>query len=371
MQVVFVDDESRVLAGIERTLAMHDSAWNCRFFTSGQAALDALADRPADVVVSDMRMPFMDGAALLGKVREHWPGTLRIILSGYSDTACTLRMLDVAHQFVSKPCDNAVLLATLEGALSLRALFKDPSVLDVIGRVNRLPSAPRVFAELTRLLADPASDARQVSRLLGSDPALSARIMQLANSAYFTGGGGGTIKSVGDAINRLGIDQVRLLVLASHVFADAAEDPYVDLLQRRSLQASQLATQIVAGNSAQAATAALLARIGLLVHDLRDDAGQEAKTGCDTPLQAAVGAYLLALWGLPMDIVDAVARHTHPDRTVGTGFGMAGAVHVAVALANGQTPDLVYLERTGMLDKWTHWQACNAALTLDSDNDVD
>lgn len=369
MQVVFVDDESRVLAGIERTLAMSDADWDCRFFTRGQEALDALADCPADVVVSDMRMPFMDGAALLGKVREQWPGTLRIILSGYSDTECALRMLDVAHQFVSKPCDNAVLLTTLEGALSLRALFKDPSVRDVIGRVNRLPSAPRVFAELTRLLADPSSDARQVSRLLGSDPALSVRIMQLANSAYFTGGGGGAIKSVGDAINRLGIDQVRLLVLASHVFADAAEDPFVDHLQRRSMQASQLATQIAIGGRPQAATAALLARIGLLVHDLRDAAGQEAKTGCDTPLQAAVGAYLLALWGLPMDIVDAVARHTHPGRTAATGFGLAGTVHVAVALANGQTPDLAYLEHTGVLDQWPHWEACNAAFTPDPDDD--
>jgi HD-like signal output (HDOD) protein/CheY-like chemotaxis protein len=356
MQVVFVDDESRVLAGIERTLAMSDADWDCRFFTSGQDALDALAGCPADVVVSDMRMPFMDGATLLGKVRERWPATLRIILSGYSDTECTLRMLDVAHQFVSKPCDNAVLLATLEGALSLRALFKDPSVLDVIGRVNRLPSAPRVFAELTRLLADPASDARLVSRLLGSDPALSARIMQLANSAYFTGSGGGTIKSIGDAINRLGIDQVRLLVLASQVFADSAEDPFVDQLQRRSLHASKLAAQIIDGHNAQAATAALLAHIGLLVPDLRDDAGQELKTICDTPLHAAVGAYLLGLWGLPMEIVDAVARHTHPDRATATGFGLAGAVHVAVALANGQTPDLTYLEHTGMLDQWPHWQ---------------
>ncbi|MCQ9372646.1 response regulator [Methyloversatilis sp. XJ19-13] len=356
MQVVFVDDESRVLAGIERTLAMSDADWECRFFTSGQEALAALADCPADVVVSDMRMPFMDGAALLGKVREQWPGTLRIILSGYSDTECTLRMLDVAHQFVSKPCDNAVLLATLEGALSLRALFTDPSVLDVIGRVNRLPSAPRVFAELTRLLADPASDARQVSRLLGSDPALSARIMQLANSAYFTGGGGGTIKSVGDAINRLGIDQVRLLVLASQVFADAVEDPFVDQLQRSSLHASKLAAQIIDGRNAQAATAALLARIGLLVPDLRDDAWLEVKTGCDTPLHAAIGAYLLGLWGLPMDIVDAVARHTHPGRAAASGFGLTGAVHVAVALANGQTPDLGYLERTGMLEQWPHWQ---------------
>jgi HD-like signal output (HDOD) protein/CheY-like chemotaxis protein len=368
MQVVFVDDESRVLAGIERTLVMRETDWACRFFTSGQAALDALETEPADVVVSDMRMPFMDGAALLGAVRDRWPGTLRIILSGQCDTASTLRMLDVAHQFVSKPCDNAVLLAAVEAALSLRAMFRDASVIDVIGRVNRLPSAPRIFAELTRLLADPASDSRHVARLLSSDPALSARIMQLAGSAYFTLGA--RITSINDAITRLGIDQVRLLVLASQVFADAATDPFVDHLQRRALQASCLADRITAGRrGGVAATAALLARIGLLVEPLRSETMQDATTVCDTPLHAAVGAYLLGLWGLPMDIVDAVARHTHPDRAAANGFGLAGTVHVAVALANGQTPDLAYLERAGVIDQWPQWQAYNAALTTDHDDD--
>lgn len=368
MQVVFVDDESRVLAGIERTLVMRETDWACRFFTSAQAALEALDAEPADVVVSDMRIPFMDGATLLGAVRDRWPGTLRIILSGQCDAASTLRMLDVAHQFVSKPCDNEVLLAAVQAALSLRAMFRDTSVTDAIGRVNRLPSAPRVFAELNRLLADPASDTRDVARLLSSDPALGARIMQIAGSAYFTRGA--RIANIGDAIARLGIDQVRLLVLASQVFADAATDPVIDLLQSRALKASCLADRIAGDRSGSiAATAALLARIGLLLDPLRNDTMQKATTVCDTPLHAAIGGYLLGLWGLPMNIVEAVAHHTHPSRAAANGFGLVGTVHVAVALANGQTPDLAYLEQCGVLDQWPQWQACNASLTTDPAHD--
>jgi HD-like signal output (HDOD) protein len=355
MNVVFVDDEERVLAGIERALSMNDAGWTCRFYSRGSDALDALDECPADVIVSDMRMPFMDGAQLLGSVRRRWPATLRIILSGQSDAEATLRMLEVAHQFVAKPCDNALLLATVENALSLRAMFTDPTVVDVVGRVNHLPAAPAVFAELTRLIADPASDGRDIARLLGSDPALGAKVMQLANSAYF--GGGGAISSTTDAITRLGIDQVRVLVLASEVFANAATDPFVDQLQRTSLTASALAGRLAPGKRGEAETATLLARIGLLIPDLREDTLLDARTGCDTPLQAAVGAYLLGLWGLPMGIVEAVARHLQPARATEPGFGLTGIVHVAVALANASEPDTDYLASAGVLDRLPHWQS--------------
>ena len=82
MRVLFVDDEERVLAGIERTVFMADRDWDVAFAASGAEALTKLASQPADVVVSDMRMPLMDGAELLRRVRDTWPSAIRIILSG-------------------------------------------------------------------------------------------------------------------------------------------------------------------------------------------------------------------------------------------------------------------------------------------------
>lgn len=352
MHVMFVDDESRVLSGIERTLAMQDNDWECRFAESGQQALAQLEEQAADVVISDMRMPFMDGAELLGRIRDRWPATMRIILSGYSDREATLRMLDVAHQFIAKPCNNGVLLATLDKALSLRSLFQDPRVAAVLGRTSRLPAAPRVFAEVCRLIADPASDSRRIAELLGSDPALSAKLMQLANSTYFAGSS--RIHDIGHAISRLGLDQVGLLVLATQVFAEAGADPYVDRLQQRALTAATLAARI-SGRQGPEATAALLARVGLLIPELQG-ADMAAPVGAtETPLHAAVGAYLLALWGLPMDIVDAVTRHHCPGGAE-SGFGLAGKVHVAVALANGEAPDADYLEEAGVAERLPQWQ---------------
>jgi HD-like signal output (HDOD) protein/ActR/RegA family two-component response regulator len=350
MQVMFVDDESRVLSGIERTFALHDNDWTCRFATSGPEALAQMEALPADVVVSDMRMPFMDGAEFLGRVRDRWPGTIRIILSGYSDKEATLRMLDVAHQFLAKPCSNDVLLATVEKAMGLRRLFSNPRVLGALGRTTRLPAAPRVFTEVCRLLADPTSDSRRIADLLGSDPALSAKLMQLANSSYFAGGN--LIRDVGHAIARLGLDQVGLLVLASQVFGDTA-DPYVDRLQQRAMTAATLAAHIASRHGPET-TAALLAHIGLLVPELREgDLDVPAPEGI--PMHAAVGAYLLALWGLPMEMVDAVTNH-HAPAFSEPGFGLAGVVHVAVALANEEAPDMDYLQEVGVLERLPQWQ---------------
>lgn len=353
MQVMFVDDEARILSGIERALMMQDSEWECRFATSGYEALSLLEETPAEVVVSDMRMPLMDGAEFLAQVRDRWPGTIRIILSGYSEPEATVRMLGVAHRFVPKPCDSTQLLAMVANALALRTLFKDPSVVKLVGKINQLPPAPKVFAEISRLLANPGTNTREIVELLASDPALSARIMQLANSAWFSRGA--QIHDINNAIVHLGQEQVKLLVLASQVYSDATTDPYVDKLQQTALRASKLAARI-SMHQEREATAALLANIALLIPELRTTSDEATTEQGEIPLRAAIGAYLLALWGLPMDIVEAVAGHVQPSRSAEKTFGMLGVVHVAVTLANHGVPDKRYLEQTGMLDQLPVWQ---------------
>ena len=147
MQVMFVDDENRILSGIERAVMMYNPDWECRFASSGPDALAMLEQTPADVVVSDMRMPFMDGAELLTQVRACWPGTVRIILSGYSEPTSTQRMLQVAHRFVSKPCDSTALIEMIENTLTLRQAIDDPGLIDLTGHINHLPATPEIFAD--------------------------------------------------------------------------------------------------------------------------------------------------------------------------------------------------------------------------------
>ena len=84
-ELLFVDDEPKLLDGLKRSLRPMREEWNMTFVTSGAEALQTLGQAPFDVIVSDMRMPVMDGAQLLSEVRQRFPQVARIVLSGQSD----------------------------------------------------------------------------------------------------------------------------------------------------------------------------------------------------------------------------------------------------------------------------------------------
>ena len=127
-KIIFVDDELHVLDGLRRMLRSVSKEWDLRFAESGEAALAMLEQQPADVIVSDMRMPRMDGAELLRKVKEKYPGSVRIILSGYADEEAILRTVGPAHQYLAKPCDSKLLISTINRALGLRKYLASPEI---------------------------------------------------------------------------------------------------------------------------------------------------------------------------------------------------------------------------------------------------
>ena len=108
-KILFVDDEVSVLQGLERMLFEMVDSWDMSFVESGEQALSELSDEPFDVIVSDMRMPSMDGATLLAHVHDEYPDVVRIILTGHSELEATLRAMPVAHSFLTKPCKPGLL----------------------------------------------------------------------------------------------------------------------------------------------------------------------------------------------------------------------------------------------------------------------
>src|SRR3954471_3561241 len=111
--VLFVDDESKVLDGLKRSLRPLRNEWNMTFVTSGVEALKTLEQAPFDVVISDMRMPGMDGAQLLKEVHQRYPQTVRIVLSGQSDQESIYRSIGSTHLYLAKPCETEQLKATV------------------------------------------------------------------------------------------------------------------------------------------------------------------------------------------------------------------------------------------------------------------
>lgn len=357
MRVMFVDDEQRVLDGIERSMFGLDVDWELAFATSGRSALEQLTATPAQAVISDMRMPGMDGRELLTEVRSRWPDTLRVILSGFTEEEIALRSLEVVHQFLAKPCDGPSLVAVVERIASLRKLLASESLKRIVGRVGHLPSTPRIYLDLVRSVTNANSNAKSIAPILSRDPALAAKVLQVANSAFFRRGK--PIANIGAAVTHIGLDTLRALILMMEVFRADSDEGAAAHLQQRALRATLIAEHVAAGETCanECAVAALLADVGQLIPGIEIHCKQAETNGEGTFRPSEVGAYLLGMWGLPMFIIEAVAYYETPWRVTPQSFGIAGVAHVAAMLARGKMPDVDYVTRCGFADRLDGWRA--------------
>jgi putative nucleotidyltransferase with HDIG domain len=393
-RILFVDDEPRVLDGLRRTLHAQRGRWSMTFAVGGAAALVELERAAAagvafDVVVSDMRMPEVDGLKLLTTARERWPRTVRVVLSGYMDMEVALRSTTVAHQFLAKPCDPAELEAVVERTCGLATLLGDEALRAAVGEVGALASRPTVYAELDRALDDPRAGLAEMSAIIEREISLTAKVLQVVNSSYF--GLPRSVTTVAHAVAHLGANVVRALVL-SHEIAERAGAGARALPagfplgahQAHALRVASLARAVAGGGAAadDAFLAGVLHDVGKLVlaaqrptwlpnatalADARGLPVHEAEAALFGVSHAEVGAYLVGLWGLPFRIVEAVAQHHAPSR-VGRRptLDAVAAVHVANALvaeADGAPDalDRAFVESLGIAARLDGWRAAAGA----------
>jgi len=357
MRVIFVDDESRVLDGIRRLLYPMRSEWEMSFAGSGEQALEMIQAAPVDVVISDIRMPGMDGTELLSLVRERHPEIVRIVLSGQSERDLTLKSALCAHQYLSKPCDAESLKNTISRAFALKSTLTDPSMQTIVSAAGNLPSIPSAFHELTSKLQDPDWSTKEIATIIARDPAMSAKILQLSNSAFF--GARRRITNIPDAVVCLGLDTLKTLALSVGVFSafspSSSSSFSIEAFGRHGLMTAILARKIAQteGGSPQEAEdafiAGLLHDIGRLVmisvmpekYDtaivLSKNEGLpmvEAEQRVYGTTHCEVGTYILWLWGLPDNIVQATAYHHFPGKLPGPATSTLLAVHIADALTH-------------------------------------
>lgn len=371
MRLLLVDDDPRILTGLSRALRSSGlREWEVATATSGDDALAQLDEVPADVVVSDVKMPGMDGSALLGEVRRRWPDAVRLVLSGYADTVAAQRLTGVAHQFMEKPLRVGDLVDLLRRVERLRARFANPALRALIGGVAELPAAPSMFLELTGLAEDPHATLDEFTAVVRKDPAVAAKVLQLASSAFFARGG--PTADLSAAIGRIGTQVVRMVVLAAGAFHPPPQvAALVDRLQARGLAAAVLAQELVANPEDRelAFISGLLADLGMtgLLTWMPDRYLPLVRAGGDVPLHvrevqafgvthADVGAYLLGLWGLPRVVIEAVSSHHDPAAAGAPSRDPILAAYLAHALLDDEPIDEVYLARAGCAQLLPRWR---------------
>jgi len=386
-RVIFVDDEPMVLEGLRRQLRSLHKEWELTFAESGVEALERMAESHFDVIVSDMRMPNMDGAELLTRCKEEHPDTARVILSGHMELERALKSVRVAHQFLTKPCAPETLRRVLARTVDLQSLLGDPALRASLSAVDSVPLQPKTYIRLTAALDDPEISLEAVADVVQTNPVLAAKLLQLVNSAFV--GLPTSVTSLEAAVHAIGLNMLRNLVIyveIAHALDEKKASPRFrpDEHQRHSMLVARIASRVVHVDSMreEAFTAGMLHDLGEMLMavylpevygDLVDVARETGRNRSEVETDrlgfshAEVGAYMLGLWGLPQVITEAVAHHHRPDRVRDETVDVVTAVHVADALARELDPnadlyggdsrlDADYLARIDASDRIDSWR---------------
>jgi putative nucleotidyltransferase with HDIG domain len=396
-RVLFADEEVPALRTLQRMLQPLRGEWEMIFATSGSMALQILDEQDFDVLVTAASFSDLEDGSLLAHAVTRHPQMVRIALCDRADRASLVQTAGLAHQQLPRPCDPALITSQIRRTLALQHLLTDPALQAVVAQVGTLPSLPSLYLELTAELKAEEPSPERVARIIATDPAMNAKIIQMANSPFW--GLRTTITQPREAVLFLGLQTISALVLSIHVFT---------CFDARRLKAGKLAdfwshSAMVSGYTrgiarlercdpalvGEATIAGLLHDLGklLLANSLPMEYQEVLKLAAADAIptwqaeqrvlgasHAEIGAYLLALWGLPQRVVEAVAWHHRPsDSRVLTGKTIA-MVHAANIIAHQErvlsghagvivpaldwsAVDWPYLETLDLADRFNQWVA--------------
>lgn len=388
--ILFVDEEKFVHKALKRSFRKMRDEWDMRFAVSPTDALQILDKEPIDVVVSETVYSGQNGLDFLKNVRESYPGCVRIILSGYSDQDVVVKTVDLAHQYLAKPCEDDELEATIRRAIMMKELLENEALKEALSRIDSLPTLPAIYIQLMEELGSEDASIEKIGDIISKDVGLSVKILKLINSSFF--GSRRKINHPAKAVSMLGLDFVKAIVLTCGTFDKFKNVKFpgvsLDQLWNHAMLTGTFA-KIIARQSGFDQTNADTAYMAGLLHDIgklliaahlpdsfikiNELVSQnsmpmfEAETEVLGTTHSGIGAYLLGLWGLPDTILDAVTLHHAPEKMQHETIDPTKVVHVANAFAgagdkisesrdNFDGLDYSYFEKAGLLADIEEWQ---------------
>ncbi|MGA8709236.1 MAG: response regulator, partial [Steroidobacteraceae bacterium] len=310
------------------------------------------------------------------------PEVVRIVLSGQAEQESIVRATRTAHQYLSKPCDAPALKTAISRTQELKRTLSNEHLVAVVGSVDALPSPPKAYQELLACLRDPSAKTNAIVDIIRRDVGMTAKVVKLANSGFF--GIRNPVQTVERAVGLVGLDAISTLVLGQQLFNSQSPVSVpgfsIERLGRHSFEVAAWARAIAQseGFSNPLADAAFLAGVlhdvGRLVFATRqcpsDPSSRDTwlrEIGSQMELHhAAVGGYLLGLWGFTDAIVEAIVWHHTPSRCGEGSLGLSGLVHIGDLLAHQgdpadgteteRLPETGYLEGLELQDHWPAWE---------------
>jgi putative nucleotidyltransferase with HDIG domain len=336
--------------------------WDIAHALNTEHALQALAQKNFVAIVADAEMQGDTDLGFFTSVMNRFPKLLRILLFDPGDKKSNLKSNGSVHQFVTRPCTLDLLMSAIQRALLINTWLADPVMKQLFAKMRKLPSVPTIYFRLLQKLQSPETAIDDIGAIVAEDFVMTAKVLQMVNSPFF--GLGRTITSPAEAVSYLGIERTKTLVLLAQAFSACDKDKSsafsIDKLWQHCLATGNFARAIARQQSAETKvaeasfTAGLLHDVGKLMFaaNLTPEYNEvirlakekkitlaEAEWETFGTTHAELGACVLGVWGLPSDIVEALAFHHRPDLHPGKSFCPLTAVHVANGLEHELKPD--------------------------------
>lgn len=364
-------------------------SWSAEFAASAAEAVTRISGTTVDAVLAEAQLPDRSGVELLDEILLRQPKALRIVHSEVAGSEESLKSLGHAHHHLIGPCTEATIAKLLHDALSMESWLPSRAAQGLLAQMKHLPTPPSLYLQITEELKSPEASIEHVGNQIAQDPALTAKLLQLANSAMF--GLQLSVSNPVEAVGYVGLETTRSLVLLAQTFSQFDEnqlgDFSIEALWQHSVWTGHFARRIALKELcdpdlvAQAFVAGLLHDIGklLLAANLPNEfaaalelARMQNRSAWEVEAQvlganhAEVGGCLLGIWGLPAPIVDAVAYHHFPIRLLTQPFGPLTATFAANifehSLRQGEVTgaelDPESLKSLGLGERVDQWQQC-------------
>ena len=386
-RVMFVGEDQQLWPELLRSADREN--WRFTFAHGADEALVALDEQDYDAVVANLTLPGMSGAELLQEVRQRRPDIWRFLRAQPEAVAKAPSWAGAAHQVIDLPDGVEDIQTRLNLAFTNQVWKPTPVAESVLSTCPLLPSPPKLYYRMVDLLSSPTASLERIGELIEQDAPMSAKMLQMVNSAIFALQM--KVNRPSDAVLYLGVETTKAVVLMAHTVSCFQSIKRIALpaekILAHSFRTARYARWVAQQEcprgqaSDQAFTAGLLHDIGkFLLAANRGEAYaravEYATKGQMTLQQAEVdffgvdhaelGGALLASWGIPQPIVDAVALHHKPAWLNDSGFSAITAVHAANILANEQHPielgflhseiNLEYLEAGGYAESVDAWR---------------
>lgn len=376
---------------IDRDLHRLEPTWGLLFVPDATQAIAALHDEFYALI---LHASSAADPALTEALKKVSAKTVRVVLCDTADRSEVARWSATGANPISQTTDAANLAANISRIARVQEWMADAGIKKLLALCKKLPAMPKLYAQVSKELSSPNGSIDVVAQLIAQDPVMTAKILQVVNSAFFALGR--QVSEPSDAVMFLGAERTRSLILLAGVFTqfDGVGCPgfMPEPIWNHSLQVGALARTITMAETknaklAEAAfTAGLVHDMGKLIlaanvpamcnsieqlHKSKQLTQREAETQVLGTTHAELAACLLGTWALPLPVLEAVAWHHHPTRSSDKGFSLLTAVHAANVFAyelgcgsgTNALPEVFdhpYLLQIGLGDNRNEWRkACN------------